>query len=109
MASALAQESPHERLVRIISLAPPLYVPTNGSEEGIKRAEAVNAAIHELLLGEAVPEEAKVCYALQITDQRLRLGHDLSNSDLANAYRENVRKDREALTLYLAQLMERRK
>jgi hypothetical protein len=104
--SARADESPHEKVVRIISLTPPIYVPTDDSAEEQKRATAINSTLRNFLLSDSTPEEVRVCYALEILAQRLVTA---TPESFPKAYREDIMQDHKALTLYLRELNEQKR
>ena len=110
-AAAASEESPHDLAVRIISSGPAaVYQPTNSTDEEKKRAARFNAEpqLQQFMLSDAVPEDIRVCYAMHVLVERLVLARDLSNSKLANAYREDLNRSYDALGEYLRSLKEHR-
>ncbi len=98
-ASAVAsEESPHDLAVRIISSGPPAYQPTNGTDEEQKRAVRFNAEpqLRQYILSDAVPEDIRVCYAMQVLVERLARG-----PDQLNAYKEDLKQSYDTLANYL--------
>jgi hypothetical protein len=102
-------ESPHEIAVRIILSAPtPVHHFSDGIDEELKRALGLHsdARLNQFMLGDSVPEEIRVCYAMHLLVGRLLLARDLSDSKFANDYRNDLRRDYEVLATYLRQLNE---
>ena len=107
---AVSAESPHETAVRIISSAPaPVYQPKDTTDAERTKTSQFNAAaqLHKFLLGDSVPEEIRVCYAMHLLVDRMLQAHDLSDSKLAKDYRAELTRDHEVLAIYLRQLNER--
>ena len=103
-------ESPHEIALRVILSAPaPVYHPSDGTDEELKRASSFHsdAQLNQFILSDSVPEEIRVCYAMHLLVGRLLLARDLSDSKFANDYRDDLRRDYEVLATYLRQLNER--
>lgn len=103
-------ESPDETALRIILAAPaPIYRPSESTDEELKRVSKFHsdAQLNQFMVGNNVPEEIRVCYAMHLLVERLLLARDLSGSNFANDYRENLKRDHETLATYLKQLNER--
>jgi len=103
-----AEETPHEKVVRIISSTAPVYAPIDMSAEEQNRAVEINSGLRKLWLSDSVPEEIRVCYALDILIQQL-LAAPTSGSEFAEAYKKDITQDHRTLTLYLRSLNERAK
>jgi hypothetical protein len=103
-ASAAPEESPHDLAVRIISSrSAPVYQPKDTTDEERKKEARFNAGseLHEFILSDSVPDEIKVCYAMHVLVDRLILARDLSNSNLAKAYKEDLDRSYDRLADYL--------
>jgi hypothetical protein len=80
-----------------------VYQPNDNTDEETRKAARFNAdpQLHQFILSDAVPEEIKVCYAMHVLVERLTLARDLSNSDLAKAYKEDLNRSYDRLADYL--------
>jgi hypothetical protein len=105
LVSAIADESPHDKVIRIISSTPgPTYAPKDDTEQELNAAAALNSSsqLRQFMLSDTVPERIKACYALDILAQRLL--RDMGDSNLSKAYKQEMREDQKVLIMYLKQL-----
>ena len=103
--NATAEESPHDKVIRIISSTPgPAYTPKDRTDQELTTAASWNSSsqLRKFMLSEAVPEQIKVCYALDVLAQRLT--RDLGVSNLSKAYKEEMRQDQKVLVGSLKRL-----
>jgi hypothetical protein len=109
---AASAESPHDTALRIIASSPgPVYHPPNSTDPELNKAAVLNSQtqLRQFMLGDSVPEDIRVCFALRLLDERLLLSRDLNRSDFSAQYKDDLTRDREVLTTYLRRLNERSK
>ena len=110
--SAASEESPHDLAVRLISSDPaPIYQARDSTGDEQKAATRLNAEsqLQRFILSDAVSEEIRVCYAMHVLVDRLILARDLSDSQLAKAYREDLNRSYDTLANYLHELKEQKR
>lgn len=102
-----AEESPKEVAVRIIrSETPPAHNPLDNSERELNRAAVMNSRLRlkELMAGATVSDELRVCYALRVLDDRLRLVKALRKGRQPDPVDKRLLRDQELLAKYLREL-----
>ena len=110
--SAASEESRHDLAVRLISSRPaPVYQAKDSTEDEQKAATRLNAEsqLQRFMLSDAVSEDIRVCYAMHVVVDRLILARDLSDSQLARAYREDLNRSYDTLANYLHELKEQKR
>ncbi len=104
-ATANEPQSPRNIALRIISEQPDaIYHPADNTEKEQNFAAGHNAAaqLRRFMLGDSVPEEIRVCYAMQILVDRLMAAHRAE-------YRDEIMRERAILVAYLRELNQRTK
>lgn len=102
--TVVCAETPQEVARRVISSeSSTAYNPINNTEEELNRASVINSKLRlrHLMLGDSVSDELRVCYALQVLQQR----GDLVRRDATTKKLERqMHADELVLAVYLRQM-----
>jgi hypothetical protein len=97
-------ETPAEVAKRIIaSETVGAYNPVNTTAEELNRASAINSQLQlrQLMLGDTVSEELRICYALRVIQERRRLGGVVGGTETPTATEQVLDADQKVLAAHL--------
>jgi hypothetical protein len=112
VAATAFAETPKEVAKRIIaSEAVGAYNPLNNTAEEMTRASAINSQLQlqQLMLGDTVSEELRICYALRVIRERHKLFREINGTQTHSTAEQKLEADEAVLAAHLLQLNQPKK
>ena len=110
--TSASAETPREVAKRIIaSEVVGAYNPVNNTVEELNRASAIisQLQLRQLMLGDTVSEELRICYALRVIQERRKLVRTVSGTQAPTAAEKILEADQTVLAAHLLTLNQPKK